>query len=57
MVFACDLSAVSPAARPRYNVLVKRVREAMRDCTKGLSSLRNAGNSVEIGSRGRLHEP
>jgi hypothetical protein len=28
-VFLCNLLAISPAARPRYNELVQRVREAM----------------------------
>jgi hypothetical protein len=33
-VFACNLKAISAAERPRYNELVKRVREAMRDRTE-----------------------
>jgi len=34
MVFACNLKAISAAERPRYNELVKRVRDAMRDRTE-----------------------
>jgi hypothetical protein len=33
-VFACNLKAISAAERPRYNELVERVREAMRDRTE-----------------------
>jgi hypothetical protein len=33
-VFACNLKAISAAERPRYNKLVKRVREAVRDRTE-----------------------
>ena len=30
-VFACNLTAISSAERPRYNELMKRVRHAIRD--------------------------
>jgi hypothetical protein len=33
-IFACNLKAISAAERPRYNELVKRVRQAMRDRTE-----------------------
>jgi hypothetical protein len=33
-VFSCNLKAISAAERPRYNELVKRVRDAMRDRTE-----------------------
>jgi hypothetical protein len=33
-VFACNLKAINAAERPRYNKLVKHVREAMRDRTE-----------------------
>lgn len=33
-VFACNLKAISATERPRYNTLVKRVREAIRDRTE-----------------------
>ncbi len=33
-VFACNLKAISAAERPRYNKLVKRVREATRERTE-----------------------
>lgn len=30
-MFACNLKAISPAERPRYNELVKRIRAAIRE--------------------------
>jgi hypothetical protein len=39
-VFACNLKAISPAERPRYNELLKRVRDAKRhrtEVTRGYS--------------------
>lgn len=33
-VFVCNLNAISAAERPRYNELVKRIREAVRERTE-----------------------